>query len=109
MRTRAKLPSAVYSLETLKKERRFELAFEGRRWADIRRWGDAPALLGKQIGVDIYNRGVREKMKNFGTGYTVRYNETQGFFPIPQSEIDLSDGVLQQSPGWGAEAQFQGW
>lgn len=109
VRTRAKLPSAVYSLETLKKERRFELAFEGRRWADIRRWGDAPALLGKQAGVDIYNRGVRDKMKNFGTGYIARYNETQGFFPIPQSEIDLSDGVLQQSPGWGTEAQFQGW
>lgn len=110
VRARVGLPEVGYSFDVLKKERRFELAFEGRRWADIRRWGEAATLLEKQVGVNIYNRGLPTVMKNFGTGYASRYNETQGFFPIPQSEIDLSDGVLVQTPGWGTAAQeFPGW
>jgi len=110
VRARAKLPAVSYSLDALKRERRFELAFEGRRWADIRRWGEAAQLLERQVGVGIYNRGLPEPMKNFGTGYASRYNETQGFFPLPVTEIDLSEGVLTQTPGWGTAAQeFQGW
>lgn len=110
VRSRAGLGTVGYSLDNLKKERRFELAFEGRRWADIRRWGDAPVLLGKQEGVSIWNRGLPEPMKPFGGGYTARYNATKGFFPIPQTQIDLSDGMLQQTLGWGsAENEFQGW
>ncbi|MDR3252191.1 MAG: RagB/SusD family nutrient uptake outer membrane protein [Tannerella sp.] len=110
VRARAKLPAVTYSLDALKRERRFELAFEGRRWADIRRWGEAPALLEKQAGINIYNRGLPDIMKNFGTGYGARYNETNGFFPIPTSEINLSDGVLEQTKGWGTAAQeFTGW
>ncbi|MDR1937642.1 MAG: RagB/SusD family nutrient uptake outer membrane protein [Tannerellaceae bacterium] len=110
VRARVNLPPVGYSLEALKRERRFELAFEGRRWADIRRWGEAPALLDKQVGVSIYNRGLPDVMKNFGTGYSARYNETKGFFPLPTSQIDLSDGVLEQTAGWGTAAQeFQGW
>lgn len=110
IRARVNLPSVNYSFDALKKERRFELAFEGRRWADIRRWGEAAELLGKQVGVTVYNRGIKEPMKNFGSGYVNRYNETNGFFPIPLSEINLSDGVLKQTPGWGTSAEeFQGW
>lgn len=111
VRSRAGLDAvAGYSLEALKKERRFELCFEGRRWADIRRWGDAPALLEKQIGVDIRNRGVDAKMKTFGSGLRSRYEITRGFFPIPESQIELSEGVLVQNPGWGtSDALYQGW
>lgn len=111
VRARAGLePVSGYSLDALKKERRFELAFEGRRWADIRRWGEAPALLEKQINVDIKNRSVDTKMRVFGAGLRARYEETQGFFPIPETEIDLSDDVLVQNPGWGTpEALYQGW
>jgi len=111
VRARAGLTAiAGYSLDALKKERRFELCFEGRRWADIRRWGDAPAMLEKQIGVDIKNRNVDAKMKAFGAGLRARYETTKGFFPIPESQIDLSEGMLTQNEGWGTpEALYQGW
>ncbi|MDR3142933.1 MAG: RagB/SusD family nutrient uptake outer membrane protein [Tannerellaceae bacterium] len=110
IRARAGLPSKSYSVEAIKNERRFELAFEGRRWADIRRWGDAAALLARQQGVAVYNRGLPDVMKAFGTGYAKRYEETKGFFPLPASEIDLSEGVLTQTAGWGdASAEYPGW
>jgi len=110
VRSRVNLPAVNYSAQALRQERRFELAFEGRRWADIRRWGVASELLDKQVGVSIYNRGVAEKQKNFGSGYANRYNETKGFFPLPYSEIQLSAGVLTQTPGWGGtEHEYHGW
>ncbi len=110
VRARVGLPEKAYSLDAIKNERRFELAFEGRRWADIRRWGDAPTLLDRQLGVAIYNRGAADVMKPFGGGYSARYNETKGFFPLPLSEVDLSDGVLTQTPGWGTPAaEYPGW
>jgi hypothetical protein len=110
VRMRAGLPSVTYSLENLQKERRYELAFEGRRWADIRRWGIAETVLQKQDGIRIWNRGVETIMKPFGGGYATRYRETKGFFPLPLSEIQLSEGVLTQTPGWGEVTnEYQGW
>ena len=38
VRARAGLPAIGYSLEALQQERRHELAFEGQRFQDIRRW-----------------------------------------------------------------------
>jgi hypothetical protein len=110
VRKRAGLDDVPYSLDALKKERRWELAFEGRRWADIRRWGDAADLLAKQEGVKIYTSGSPAVMKPFGGGYKARYNATGGFFPIPESEIALSNGVLQQSAGYDdASSKYTGW
>ncbi len=111
VRARAGLaPIGAYSLDALKKERRFELCFEGVRWNDIRRWGDAATLLAKQQNVDVLNRGKADVMRPFGGGYAARYNATKGFFPIPDSQVKLSDGVLTQNEGWGtAEAEFPGW
>ena len=109
VRARAKLPAVTYSETALRNERRWELAFEGTRWADIRRWGIAEQALGNQLGSDIWNRGVATVMKNQGAGYAARYAATKGFMPIPQSEIDLSNGVLKQNAGWDASAVFVSW
>ena len=109
VRARAKLPAVTYSETALRNERRWELAFEGTRWADIRRWGIAEQALSNQLGSDIWNRGVATVMKNQGAGYAARYAATKGFMPIPQTEIDLSNGVLKQNAGWDASAVFVSW
>jgi hypothetical protein len=41
--------------------------------------------------------------------YKKRLQATQGYWPIPQDEIDISNGVLEQNPGWDASAQFSDW
>lgn len=109
VRARAGLPAVTYSETALRNERRWELAFEGTRWADIRRWGIAEQALSNQLGSDIWNRGVATVMKNQGAGYAARYAATKGFMPIPQTEIDLSNGVLKQNAGWDASAVFVSW
>ena len=101
VRERAGLePIGGYSLEALKKERRYELAFEGLRYHDILRWAgksnlqEAKAIIDAQNGVSVINNGVQEtKTMNFRV-------ETGGFVQIPSREILLSDGVLKQNPGW---------
>jgi hypothetical protein len=65
------------TLDAIKHERRIELAMEGERFYDLVRWGDAPAMLG-------------------GLGYEAR-NE---WYPIPQTAIDQSNGVLVQNPNY---------
>lgn len=113
VRGRVGLPSiGTYSLEALQKERRWELSFEGVRWNDIRRWHIAEKLLDKQIGVTVYNRGFETKMPALGGGYSSRYRATNGgFWAIPQSQIDLSNGVLTQNKGWeeGDNFEYTGW
>ncbi|MGN0019442.1 MAG: RagB/SusD family nutrient uptake outer membrane protein [Sphingobacterium hotanense] len=110
VRARAKLPAVAYSLAALKRERRWELAFEGLRYFDLMRWHDAADALAKQEGVTIKNKGVNTAMKGFGGGYKARYEATGGFWAIPNSEIILTDGVLTQNKGWGTPAaEFTGW
>ena len=110
VRTRAGLAPIAYTLDALKRERRWELAFEGLRYFDLMRWGDAAEQLAKQEGVAIKNRGVDAVMRGFGGGYKARYEATGGFWPIPHSQVELSDGVLTQNKGWGTpDAEFPGW
>lgn len=110
VRARADLDPVTYSLEAIKKERRWELAFEGLRYFDLMRWGDAADKLAAQEGVAIKNRGVDAVMRAFGGGYRARYEATGGFWPIPYSQVELSDGVLTQNAGWGTpDAEFTGW
>ncbi|MDR2843196.1 MAG: RagB/SusD family nutrient uptake outer membrane protein [Candidatus Symbiothrix sp.] len=101
VRARAGLPSIPYSLQALQNERRWELAFEGIRWNDIRRWHIAETELTKQENVKIYRSGIVDVNKPHEGGYAARYKSTHGgFFPIPESEIALSDGGLKQNAGW---------
>lgn len=110
VRARAKLGTVAYSLAAIKKERRWELAFEGLRYFDLMRWGDAGAALAKQEGVTIKNKGLDTQMKAFGGGYKTRFDATGGFWPIPQSQLDLSEGILIQNKGWGDSSnEFPGW
>ena len=101
VRARAGLPDVAYSLPILKKERRYELCFEAIRWNDLRRWGDVAEIVKNQEGNKILN----EKMTGeyaFTVDFMTRYNATDGgFFKIPESQVTLAEGVLEQNPGWG--------
>jgi len=108
VRQRAGLPPyASYSLESLKKERRYELCFESLRWNDLRRWGDMQEKVNNQEGVAITNRGV-PSVYTFGAfDYMQRYQQTGGgFWKIPESQVTLSEGVLEQNPGWESTYDF---
>lgn len=59
-------------------ERRFELAFENDRYFDLIRTGQAKTVLAS---------------KNWKYPKNI-------FYPIPQDQIDLSNGVLEQSSAW---------
>lgn len=100
-----------YTLDALKKERRFELAFEGLRWYDLMRWGDAATALEKQGGAMVRNMGNDAvPMAAYGGGWAVRYAATGGFWPIPQTQITRSGGVLTQNKGWDtSDALYMGW
>lgn len=110
VRARVGLPSTTYSFENLQKERRYELAFEGTRWLDIRRWGIAATQLEKMAGAPIYNAANSKVMKSQGGGFASRYQATQGYWPIPQSEVDISNGAFKQNAGWSAtEGIYVSW
>lgn len=109
VRARVGLPPVSYSLEALQNERRWELAFEGVRWNDIRRWHIAAAALEKQQNVDILiNDAIPTQNVPQNGGYAQRYNETAGFLKIPESQVSLSEH-LEQNPGWGSNADYTGW
>lgn len=114
VRDRADLPPVSYTLENLQKERRYEFAFEGLRWNDMRRWGDEYTKEGleTQVGVKIYNFGNEDTHEALHPdGYSARYDATKGFFPIPQSQIDLSEGNLEQVDGYSQDGLglYTGW
>ena len=113
VRERVGLADKAYSVEALRMERKHELAFEGIRWNDMRRYGKAYCLaaLKTQLNQPIRNAGgAWIVMKDQGAGYEARYNATWGFRPFPQSEVNLSNGVLKQNEGWtDASAQYSNW
>ena len=114
VRARVGLPDKAYSVDALRMERKHELAFEGIRYNDMRRYGKAYCLaaLKTQLGQPIRNAGgAWITMKDQGAGYEARYNATWGFRPFPASEVLLSAGVLKQNEGWtdAGTAQYTNW
>jgi hypothetical protein len=112
VRARSHLAPVAYSLDAIKNERRWELCFESVRWWDMLRWSGtsleyAGNELNKQNNFTLINAGVVVPMKQYD--YKTRLQKTQGYWPLPQSEIDLSNGVLEQNPGWDGSALFSDW
>jgi hypothetical protein len=89
---------ANYTDAALRNERHWELAFEGLRWYDLLRWHIAADALQKEDGTDVEENGVKTKIDMSDIGQRVK--DTGGFMQIPQTQIDLSNGVLKQNKGW---------
>lgn len=77
VRSRVGLASVTASLANIYAERKVELAFEGHRWFDLVRWGQAPSVLG---------------FKGFVSGK----NE---ILPIPINET-ANGSKIKQNPGY---------
>lgn len=96
VRARAHLLEVPYSLDNLKKERLYEMAFEGIRWFDLVRWGDV-----ENADKNFFSTPCNVMNSGVASVYSVTYRpETKGLLPIPESEVRLSNGAYEQNPGW---------
>ena len=108
---RAGVPQTAYSLKAVQDERRWEFAFEGLRFNDMRRWTGKDCSVsqyavtalnaqdGKQI-VCLGQKGNKIPMHHMTCSWGERYKATNGFLPKPQNQISLHNGGLEQNPGW---------
>ena len=125
IRTRAGLSAlANVDMNTLKKEKSYELWLEGSRWLDILRWGDLDRV--KQAGQDVpklfdklyrapqasdvnvkWENGSESNSRFYTTstheaidsGAKVGYTDRNAFFPYPTSVMDKNPNMVQ-NPGW---------
>ena len=63
-------------------QRRLELAYEGHYWFDLRRTNTVQSALGSTTTANAYNQTFRN------------------LFPLPQRDVNLSNGVLTQNTGY---------
>lgn len=99
-------------IDAIRKERRMELAFEGDRLYDIRRWKDQSgkpiinSIMGPQGSFVKYNMvnstdyfETNNKLEPQDEG--TRFNpDIHLLWPIPNSQIVVSGGVIEQNPGY---------
>ncbi len=89
--------SQAAARDAVRYERRLELALEGHRFFDLRRWGIAADVINKYIAEEQPKRPYL----NASAGYQSPKND---LFPLPTQQIELSkiDGAaqLQQNPGF---------
>ena len=114
VRKRAGLPETTYSWKNIKDERRWELAGEGLRFNDLRRWSgkdggtgcEAAVALQKQEGSRVNYTGRWTTMSHGkgvgGSSWAQRYADTDGFLPKPPAQISITadENVLRQNKGW---------
>ena len=116
VRARVGLAPTTYSWQNIKNERRFELAGEGLRFNDLRRWSgknggascEAAVALQRQDGSRVNYTGHWTVMHHGqgvgGSSWAQRYADTDGFLMIPPKQISIigDESILKQNPGWGA-------
>lgn len=108
VRERAKLPDLPQGLSQdamrtdIRRERRVELAFEGKRYWDLIRWGTAGTNLNQQLhGISIKgSNGVLNYTPVTIPGGNRKFDASKNYvFPIPQSAMDQNKN-LTQNPGY---------
>ena len=77
-------------------ERRLELAMEGQRFFDLRRWAIADQVLNDYI--------AKEKTRRLQLAGAEPFTSRHALYPIPTLQIELSKvgttSMLKQNPGW---------
>lgn len=88
-------------ISKIRNERRVELAFEGHRWFDVRRW-----MIGSTtIGADLRGVSIAKVGDNKFTYIPILvekrvFDPKMNLYPIPQSEINKTGGSIIQNPNW---------
>jgi hypothetical protein len=109
VRTRAKLANIATGLSAtefaakLENERFVELAFEGHRFYDLRRWkkaGEAKYRTIKTMYITKNADGTFNETVQTDATTRAYWDDKMYLFPIAQSEILKSGGALTQNPGW---------
>ncbi len=88
--------------DLVRNERRVELAQEGLRFYDIRRWNILLDVMNKPVeGIEYrdYSSGIPTRKVNKPADRVV-YTEKDFYWPIPQAEIDLNKGRIKQNSDW---------
>lgn len=96
------IPAGKLSWDDYVRERTVELAFEGQRWNDIRRWGTGATMIGGTINA-VKIGGINSVRTYATVPLEQRYFDPKMYyFPIPQSELEKypAGKVLEQNPGW---------
>jgi hypothetical protein len=94
-------PDAATARTAVRNERRLELAMEGQRFFDLRRWGIADVTLNAYInGVG----GGNEKSQRIYLQAAEPFAARHRYFPLPNIQIELSKvagkQTLTQNTGW---------
>ncbi|MGH7604447.1 MAG: RagB/SusD family nutrient uptake outer membrane protein [Gemmatimonadaceae bacterium] len=99
-------PDAAYALAAVQAERRLELALEGQRFFDLRRYGMA-APGGAEEQLNGYINGIgggNEKTRRLYLAAAAEVLDKHRFYAIPPIQIDLSkvagQETLKQNTGW---------
>jgi hypothetical protein len=109
VRARAKQPNLATGLdanqfkERLQNERFVELAFEGHRFYDLRRWkvaGEQKYRTIKSMRITKNADGTFTYTPQSDTSTRSYWDDKMYLFPLAQSEILKSGGALTQNPGW---------
>jgi starch-binding outer membrane protein, SusD/RagB family len=105
IRSRINMPPITATGDALREkihhERRIELAFEGHRFFDVRRWKIAMETENKDLlAMKITKLGDGSKTYEIINLLTRGFSEKHYFLPIPRVEIDRSLGSLTQNPGY---------
>jgi len=104
-RSSVNLPPITASGEELRKkihhERRIELAFEGHRFYDVRRWKIAMETSNKDfLRMHIIKNEDGSKTYEVKPFFERKFENKHYLLPIPRTEIDRSLDALQQNPGY---------
>jgi starch-binding outer membrane protein, SusD/RagB family len=103
--------------DEIRRERTVELAFEGFRREDLRRWKTAETIMPQALkGVKFVGTEYQTKYPDLQIGVDIQV-DANGFIiaepasarsfqpkhyldPIPLQQVQLSHGTLEQNPGW---------
>ena len=106
IRTRAQIPTlSSVTMDNVKTEKRLELCFEGCRFMDLVRWGEAASVLkekGRKIGTFTCNQDGSTTWKPDGFTYSTGgfVSNRHELYPFPSTET-MVNTKLEQNPGWG--------